>query len=391
MRKCVSLANILGNLSGTGNNIADSKEGFIKIFSEAQRIGYDSSKHAQEMRKFGENVSDIVYKLGVTGQEGIQGIAQFQAAATTDQTSRGAQAAQSATEQLAQNAKSNPLSRIRRGQGLLKLIPKASTADIEAFQGMDERTITPDSDFVQGLVEENPGTNAKDLSKQLKKLLTGSDVGPGTDKAQDRLAEIMEKAGGDVEKAKLIPGYKSALKNAQTTRAQFGVGAEANTPEARSMAVARARQQIGYGLGGEDIPEGLLPAKPFNIDEAIGDRVSDQSNASEATQQGMVNEQIKQFSSDFSAAFSKIINATHESLEKFMTIQEKVKDSGDVVKLNAEAWDSLNKGLRDNTELLNNRGAGGANQGYLPPNQAPSQTPVNNQAPDKPFMLNPPK
>lgn len=88
---------ILGQLSGTQGIPETSKKTLIDIFAQAQSIGLDSSKFAEENRKFIQNVAESVNKSGTRSEDSGESIARMMANFTGgDNTMRGIQAGKSA-------------------------------------------------------------------------------------------------------------------------------------------------------------------------------------------------------------------------------------------------------------------------------------------------------
>jgi hypothetical protein len=98
---------IMGMLSGTQGIPETSKKTLIDIFAQAQSIGLDNSKYAEENRRFMQSVAETVNKGGTTSSTAAEEIARVMGSFTGGSTTmRGLEAGRSAYESYQSQASS---------------------------------------------------------------------------------------------------------------------------------------------------------------------------------------------------------------------------------------------------------------------------------------------
>jgi len=190
---------ILGNLSQTLGSSDSSKQAFIKMIAEGNKLGLDSSEYREENRKFLEATTQVISKSETGNQSDIESMVKRFGGFIAEPTNRGIQAAQTAYQAFNDITSSNTgPSGVMRAAGFLQdsVIGKMSATDRAALSAIPADQLAEDHPSVKALASKYH-TSEKDIVSRVRKAGAGAihRLPEG-----DRLTKSLISKRGDMEK-----------------------------------------------------------------------------------------------------------------------------------------------------------------------------------------------
>lgn len=167
---------ILGSISQNLGSAGESKQAFIKMLAEGQRLGLDSSEYREENRKFLEATSQVLVKSETGNQGDISRILKQFGSFVSEPTTRGISAAQSAFQTFTQatSATSGPQG-VMRASGFLQdeVIGGMSAGDRASLATIPTNQLAADHPVIKSLARKY-GASPQDIVSRAAKAGAGA-------------------------------------------------------------------------------------------------------------------------------------------------------------------------------------------------------------------------
>jgi hypothetical protein len=167
---------ILGTLSQNLGGAEVSKQAFVKMIAEGNRLGLDTSEYREENRKFLEATSQVLVRSETGNQDDINRILKQFGGFVAEPTTRGISAAQTAYQAFTQatSATSGPQG-VMRGAGFLQdeVIGGMSAADRASLATVPTNQLTTDHPVVKSLARKY-GVSPQDIVTRSMKAGMGA-------------------------------------------------------------------------------------------------------------------------------------------------------------------------------------------------------------------------
>lgn len=164
-------SSVLGTLSGTLGSAESSKQAFVKMIAEGNRIGLDSSEYREESRKFMEATAQVVARSETGSQGDIDRIIRQFGGFMAEPTGRGVQAAQNAYQlyNQATSATTGPQG-VMRAAGFLndEVIGGMSPMDRAALASIPTQQLSTDHPIVKDLARRYKTTPQEIVNRSMK-------------------------------------------------------------------------------------------------------------------------------------------------------------------------------------------------------------------------------
>lgn len=339
---------ILGRLSGAGQS--DSKEAVVKILSEGMRVGLDTSRYAQESRKFAESVAELAYRSGARTEEGAGQIAKTLGGFTADLSTKGLEAGRSAYEQFNQ--------KMGEGAGPQNFIKQnylARQKEFKVFSGQEISylsQLSPEQVMEGGAAIQSAASKAGMSVKDFQnKLLKSTIVASTLTADQEKKLESFTSKYGSAEGAKKFQEKVKSKKFADKDYISLVAGQHATGAQ---IGQSGSMTEEGGLLGVAAL--GRTEADTKEVKKLMGKtstRIEDDKERAEAKQAKTVNEAMVTMFSEMSSAFSKINEATSEQMKNLLNASEKMKTEGkDAIEEYNKAFTALNNTIKEGSGVL---------------------------------------
>jgi hypothetical protein len=337
---------VLGRLSGTMGSAAASEKSLISVLAAGMKEGLDKSEFAEENRKFTQAISETIYRTGANDPATAAMIANREASFLASKTTRGIEAAQSASQFVSGIEKQGSgIGSVLEMGGMLsnKNLSKLNPVSMSAIQNMDMNQIMSLSPAEKSSLTRQAGFNSFDefiqavapnkemkLAGQLpqlyesvqksKKFNEANKMGPLTKEQQaegedaEAGVKLALKAGFGLDNASADSVYKEMMDTGKFDIASIKKMSEKVQSSAGAPTGRAADTVIGSAASNEAAVNTLQKNFIPQIDSAASSvgKFADEINKSletirklgEAGKQGDMVEELKKLNSNISSRFA---------------------------------------------------------------------------------------
>lgn len=302
---------VLGKLSGNMGESEVASAAAKKILMEATRDGYDSTKHAAEMRKFAEVTATMVQQYGANSEAGAGNIAKTLGSFTAGNTMASIQGSQSAYQRYQDmTSQTTGSGGAMQAGGLLqsKLLSKVPIEAKQRLMQLPEARINEDDPFIISMAQ-GYGIDPKALVSEIKGIKSNS-----TNRyvKQDQAMDVIKKNKVDMTKLN-DPAYLRTL-----------------SPEvSRAATTARSLSGIQFGQTGVAEENAILAGNVngfgANTPEATGTIATDSGKMGDKTTKNLAESQ--KLVLDGFDKFKDAINPAAEDIKAFNAAIIKATDA----------------------------------------------------------------
>lgn len=261
---------LLGAMSGSLGDAQSSSNALIKILAEGTRLGFDTSKNTEELRRFAQAATDIATRSGTRSERSAGEIGSRFSDFVSGNTMTDIGNARSAYQTYQGLAsESNGPRGVMQAVGMMndKDLGKLNRNQAYSLQNMTPEQIMAGGPEIEAMAAQ-AGLSLEDFKKKAIEVKDNSiNIRGSTDKTRDELKNrIQTEFGGDYEKAMQDPSFRiEAGKYASALRVDRGVLAKTSGREMEAV--------LAGDLSGRSA-SGLSTQMPAAQGEMIGDKVN---------------------------------------------------------------------------------------------------------------------
>lgn len=326
---------VLGQLSSSMGSSEGSKQAFVKMIAEGNRIGLDSSEYREESRKFMEATAGAVAKSGSGSMPDIERIIGQMGGFLADKTGRGIEAGKNAYDMY-----NNNTSQTSGARGTLRasammgddVIGKMNPMDRASLSNINNDQLSEDDNRIKYLADKY-GTSAKDLVGRTqsanKKSLNLTARG---DSSQSKVTELRK------QMAELGAGPENAAKRQELQqKIDMGLGEVGVAGTFENAALGADRKLSDAFSSGTTSPAGAMKTLTdeqvkSRMENKNTGRIEDESNAGAAEASRVVLENFKKFKDDLVPA-ATAVRAFNDQMQRMVEIAKSMpaKDRADLL------------------------------------------------------------
>lgn len=317
---------VLGTLSSSMGSSEGSKQAFVKMIAEGNRIGLDSSEFREENRKFMEVTAGAVAKSGSSSLPDIERLVGQMGGFLADKSGRGIEASKNAYEMY-----NNATSQTSGARGTLRasammqddVIGKMNPMDRAALSNIKGDQLSEDDNRIQYLADKY-NTTPKDLvSRALSANKKSLNLTARGDKAQERVTTLRKQLAG------LGPGDEDKRQDLQK-QINMGLGEVGVTGTFENAELGSDRKLSDAFAMGNTSPTGAMKSLTDEdvmkrIEGKNTGRIEDESNSGAAEASRVVLENFRKFKDDLVPA-ATAVRAFNDQMQRMVEIAKSMPE-----------------------------------------------------------------